>query len=173
MLQHFAFFLKRDIMGHGIRFYVGGQTSLTKTVIIWERQILFDMKYITLKLNEKHSIYYIINYVRSFSVNVPNSFLRLSLAEMKRFATSISDSLSSTSLCSFKKDKELYLFWPIVDRSHVLILLCNEKERSGVADVAPLVRTIRTIVHTFLINERFSLSISWNMEQISWKDSWE
>ena len=61
--------------------------------------------------------------------------------------------------------------WPIVDQSQVLILLCIEKDRLGVADVTPLVCTILMIVQIFLIIERFSSSMSWNVLQISQKST--
>ena len=61
--------------------------------------------------------------------------------------------------------------WPIVDLSQVLILLCIEKDRLGVADVTPLVSTILMIVQIFLIIERFSSSMSWNVLQISQKST--
>ena len=46
---------------------------------------------------------------RSFSVNIPNSFLRLSWAARNRLATSINEILSTMSSCSFNFDKALNL----------------------------------------------------------------
>lgn len=43
-------------------------------------------------------------------------------------ATSVKERLSKILVCAFKTDKELYLFRPIVDLSHVLVLLCIEKK---------------------------------------------
>ena len=66
----------------------------------------------------------------------------------------------------FKTDKEVYLFWPIVDLSQILILLYTENKRSGVADFAPLVSTILIMVQIFFIFGRFSSSMSWIVLQI-------
>ena len=84
-------------------------------------------------------------------------------------ATSIKKILSTLLICAFKADKELYLFWPIVDLSQALILICIEKERLDVADVTPLVSTIRMMIQIFFIIWRFSSSMSWNVLQISQK----
>ena len=58
-----------------------------------------------------------------------------------RFATSIKDILSTISGFSFSKVRELNLFCFIVNGSHVLSRFNVEKDRSGVSDVAPLVKT--------------------------------
>ena len=60
----------------------------------------------------------------------------------------------------YKIDKELHLFLPIVDLSQVLILLCIDGEPSDVIDVAPLVRTIRTMFQIFYVIGRFFSSMS-------------
>ena len=65
--------------------------------------------------------------------------------------------------------QRVIFFWPIVELSQVLIFLCIEKNRSGVADVAPLVSTIRMKVQISFIIRRFSSSMSWNVLQISRK----
>ena len=68
--------------------------------------------------------------------------------------------LSTISVCVFKTDKELYLFWLIVDLRQVLILPYIKNERPGATDVAPHVSTIRMMVRIFFIIGRFSPSTS-------------
>ena len=63
-------------------------------------------------------------------------------------------------MCVFKTDKELYLFWLIVDLRQVLILPYIKNERPGATDVAPHVSTIRMMVRIFFIIGRFSPSMS-------------
>ena len=68
---------------------------------------------------------------------------------------------------------ELYLFWPIVERIQVLSPRCIEKDLSGVAEVATLVKTMQIIFHIFFSICRFSVSISWRCFQISRKSTGE
>ena len=57
--------------------------------------------------------------------------------------------------------KELNLFGFVVDQSHVLTGLNVEKDRAGVVDVLPLVKTSLTIKTTFLASLRFSRYNNW------------
>ena len=98
---------------------------------------------------------------KSLSVNLPNIFKREGWSDTNSFATSIKDILSTISGFSFSKVRELNLFCFIVDRSHVLSCLNFEKDCSGVADVAPLVKTSLAIKTTFLISLRFSWDNNW------------
>ena len=59
-------------------------------------------------------------------------------------------------------DKELGLFCAILNRSHVLILLSNKKDLSGVAELAPAVKIIPTTVTEFPTNLRFSRNNDFN-----------
>lgn len=85
---------------------------------------------------------------------------------MNDLATSINEILLMMSLCSFNTDKTWYLFWPMIDRSHVLTLFWKRKEQSGVADVASLVKIIWMIFQTFFINGHCYLSSCWRVLQI-------
>ena len=74
---------------------------------------------------------------------------------------SIKDILLTRSEFSFIKVGELNLFIFIVDRSNVLCRLSVEKDPSGVADVASLVKTSLAIKTIFLISLHFSRDNNW------------
>ena len=59
-------------------------------------------------------------------------------------------------------DKELGLFCATLNRSHVLILLSNNKDLSEAAEVAPAVKIILTTVTKFPTNMRFSRDNDFN-----------
>ena len=64
--------------------------------------------------------------------------------------------VSRIALFSFINVKALNLFWVMVERSQVFKRLIVENDLSGVADVAPIVKTNLIMMTTFLINLRFS-----------------
>ena len=100
-------------------------------------------------------------YDKSLSVNLPNVFIREGWSYTNLFATSIEVILSTISGFAFSKVRGLNLFSFIDDRSHVFSRLDVEKDRSGVANVAPLVKTSLAIKTTFLISLRFSRYNNW------------
>ena len=69
---------------------------------------------------------------------------------------SIEEIVSRTALFSFINVKALNLFWLMVERSQVFKRLIVENDLSGVADVAPIVKTNLIMMTTFLINLCFS-----------------
>ena len=86
---------------------------------------------------------------KSESVNFPKCVTRLGLFSTKSFAIFTRETLSTRSLYWDKIDNELNRFCVIDDRRNVLILRANENERSGVAVVAPPIKTILIMVTTF------------------------
>ena len=71
-------------------------------------------------------------------------------------AISIKEIVSRIALFSFIYVKALNLFWLMVERSQVFKRLVVENDLSGVADVAPIVKTNLIMMTTFLTNLRFS-----------------
>ena len=71
-------------------------------------------------------------------------------------AISIKEIVSRIALFSFINVKALNLFWLMLERNQVFKRLIVENNLSGVADVAPIVKTNLIMMTTFLINLRFS-----------------
>ena len=94
---------------------------------------------------------FVYNIYKSCSVNFPNTFCRSGWTLMNSFAMFTIDKESRASLFSFRMVKELNLIWLIVERSQVFNRRMDENDLSGVAHVAPIVKTNLMIMTTFSI----------------------
>ena len=101
------------------------------------------------------------SYDKSLSVSLPNVFKRQGWSNTNSFDRLIKDILLTISEFSLSKVRELNLFYFTGDRSHVLSRLIIKKDLSGVANIAPLVKTSLAIKTTFVISMHFSQDNKW------------